>query len=143
MPETSWWQTALDKADQLLEYGEIGALNDLQQDLQNKIDTRVEASGYSTFSKVLGAGATALNQVFLPTNVVDLVPGGKVASAGRKAGKVTSGARDAGKAADARKAADAPTEAKPANGSGGGYSKKPPRFKDCGKFGKHKPESVN
>jgi hypothetical protein len=31
-----------------------------------------------------------------------------------------------------------PAGPKPANGGGGGYSKKPPRFKDCGKFGKHK-----
>ncbi len=34
--------------------------------------------------------------------------------------------------------AQPPAGPKPADGSGGGYSKKPPRFKDCGKLGKHK-----
>lgn len=65
---------------------DIPVLQDLQQSVNDRIDGVVEASGYSVPVMVIGSIATAATEVFLPTNVIDLVPGGKLGSLGKKAG---------------------------------------------------------
>jgi hypothetical protein len=93
--------------DKVLEMGDIKVLQDASQGIQDKIDGMVEASGYSVPAMVIGSISKAVVEVFMPTNVIDLVPGGKVG-------------RLAKKGADALKKGKKGKKAKNADGDGGG-----------------------
>lgn len=133
----------VDKAQALLDKGEIKALADAKTNFNALIDRGVEASGYNPLAVVGGALAKAAVTVLAPDNVIDLVPGGKgvttarkaakaldnagdAATAVKKAGDATAGAKAGGKAAenagDGAKAARGADEPKSAKGGGGGRS---------------------
>lgn len=127
--ETPQEQGVLAKAGELIKKGEIKALAKLKESMAGAIDAAVESSGYSMPAMVAGAIGKAVVEVFVPDNVIDAIPGGKVASVGRKtvklgerAGEVA--AKDAAKGA-AKKGAEevAEKEVKAAAGKGGGISK--------------------
>lgn len=133
----------VDKAQELLDKGEIKALADAKEQFNALIDRGVEASGYNPVAMVGGAVAKAVVTVMAPDNVIDLVPGGKAATtagkavkvvdrvgdaakAVKKTGDVAEGAKASGKAAErageAAKVGRQSGDAKAAGGSGGGRS---------------------
>lgn len=131
--ETPQEQGVLAKAGELIKEGEIKALAKLKESMAGAIDTAVESSGYSVPAMVAGAIGKAVVEVFVPDNVIDAIPGGKVANVGRKTVKLGERTAEvAGKDA-AKKGAEevaakeaksvAEKEAKAAGGSGGGFSK--------------------
>lgn len=81
-PEEGW----LDKLINAYEKLDIQMLKDFQKGVINKIDGAVEASGYSVPMMVLGSLGTAVAEVFLPVNAIDLIPGGKLGSLAKKGG---------------------------------------------------------
>jgi hypothetical protein len=85
--ETPEEKSFLDKA---FEMGDIKVLQKASQGIQDKIDGMVEASGYSVPAMVIGSISKAVVEVFMPTNVIDAVPGGK---AGRLAKKGSDAAK--------------------------------------------------
>jgi hypothetical protein len=93
--ETPEEKSFLDKA---FEMGDIKVLQKASQGLQDKIDGMVEASGYSVPAMVIGSISKAVVEVFMPTNVIDVVPGGK---AGRLAKKGADAAKKGKKAKNA------------------------------------------
>lgn len=100
--------------DRALEALDIPALQDLQAGALNKIDGLVEGSGYSVPAMVLGSISKAVVEVFMPTNVIDVVPGGKAARLAKKGADATGAAKKG---------------AKKAEGTGGGKDKGPPKKK--------------
>ena len=140
--ETPQEQSLLQKAGELLEKGEIPILNQAKDALKGGA-TAILGTG---IVGQIGAGAI---EVLFPTNVIDLIPGGKIFSGGKKAAKLGEVAlKAAGKEAAekvakaaaekaakeaaekaAKEAAEkaakeaAEKEAKQAAGSGGAYSK--------------------
>jgi hypothetical protein len=106
--ETPEEKSFLDKA---FEMGDIKVLQKASQGLQDKIDGMVEASGYSVPAMVIGSISKAVVEVFMPTNVIDVVPGGKAGSVAKKG-------------ADAAKKGK---KAKNADGGGGGKDKGAPK----------------
>lgn len=120
----------VDKAQELLDKGEIKALADAKEQLNALIDRGVEASGYNPVAMVGGAVAKAVVTVMAPDNVIDLVPGGKLVTGAEKVERTIKGlnrAEDAARASDKsvdslRKAGDVPhagrTEVKSAEAAG-------------------------
>jgi hypothetical protein len=139
-PETPQEKSLLEKAGELLEKGEIGVLNKAKDAVQGGIDSAVGAAGGGMIASAVGAIGKGAVEILFPTNVIDLIPGGKLLSGGKKAVKLgekvleKAGKEAAEKAAkeaekiaqDAlRKRAEkqAAKDAKAANGKGGGVSK--------------------
>ena len=124
-PETPAEASLLQKAGELLEKGEIGFLNKAKDALQSGIDSAVGAAGGGTVASVVGAIGKGAVEVLMPTNVVDLVPGGKILSGGKKAAKAAEKALElAGKEAAEKAAKEAAEKhAKQAAGKNGAYSK--------------------
>ena len=81
--------------------------------IDNWIDAQVEGSGFSQPAMVLGAAAKAVNEVFMPTQLWELLPIGKL-------GKVKKVAEAAGIVKKAEKTAEIGKDAKKAAGKGGG-----------------------
>ncbi len=73
------------KAEKLLAKGDIEALQKLSGSIDKVLDKATTASwGNSVVSAGL-ALAYAIKEVFLPTNIIDVIPVGKIASKGKKA----------------------------------------------------------
>jgi hypothetical protein len=87
-----------------------------QQELQKGIDDWVEKQGNNKLAMAGGALATALNQVFFPTSVFELVPAGKVFKLAKK-GK--EGIETAKKAKQAEKKVQKTQEVKKADTKSG------------------------
>jgi len=147
--ETPQEKSLLEKAGELLEKGEIDVLNKAKGAIQGGIDSAVTASGGGMLAKAVGTISKGAVEILMPTNVIDLIPGGKVLSTGKKAAKLAEKALEkAGKEAAeklaketaekaakeaaqraAKEAAEkaakeaAEREAKQAAGKGGGHSK--------------------
>lgn len=89
-----------------------------QGGIQKQIDAAVEARGDNELAMAAGAMATALNEVFMPTALWELIPIGKAAKIAKKgaqlAGIVQKGDRVRGGTPRSRKA----------SGQGGGYVSK-------------------
>lgn len=140
-PETPQENSLLEKAGELLEKGEIGALNKAKDAVQGGIDSAVGAAGGGMIASAVGAIGKGAVELLFPTNVIDLIPGGKLLSGGKKAVKLgekvlekagkeaaekaaKEAAEKAAKEAAEKKAKDAAEkEAKAATGSGGGHSR--------------------
>ncbi len=74
-----------EKAEKLLAKGDIEALQKLSGSIDKVLDKATTASwGNSVVSAGL-ALAYAIKEVFLPTNIIDVIPVGKIASKGKKA----------------------------------------------------------
>lgn len=67
---------------------ERGWMQRVKDGLDQRIDDAVEASGYSTGAMVLGALGKAVNEVFMPTAVWEVVPVGKAAKLLGKLGDI-------------------------------------------------------
>lgn len=87
-PETPQEQGWLEKAGELLAKGEIGVLNQAKDAVSGGIDAAVNAAGGGWLAQGVGAIAKGANDVLFPTNVIDLIPGGKILSGGTKAVKL-------------------------------------------------------
>ena len=87
-PETPQEKGLLEKAGELLEKGEIGVLNQAKDAVSGGIDTAVQAAGGGWLAQGIGAIAKGANEILFPTNVIDLIPGGKILSGGKKAVKL-------------------------------------------------------
>ena len=88
--------------------------------LQGKIDAAVEKAGDNKVAMAAGALGTALNEVFFPTALWELIPVGKLGKIAKK------GAEVAGLTKKGEKAAEAAATAKKASGGGrGGHVKGP------------------
>ena len=124
-PETPAESSLLQKAGELLERGEIGFLNKAKDALQGGIDSAVGAAGGGMAASVVGAIGKGAVEVLMPTNVIDLVPGGKILSGGKKAAKAAEKALElAGKEAAEKVAKEAAEkQTKQAAGKNGAYSK--------------------
>lgn len=83
---------------------ERGRLQRIKDGIDEGIDQYVEASGSSTTSMVLGAAAKAVNEVFMPTAIYEIIPVGKVFKFGKKATDAVGITKKGEKAADAGKA---------------------------------------
>ncbi len=131
--ETAEESSLLQKAGELLEKGEIQALNDAKDWVQGGVDQGVQALGGGALASGAGALIKGAVDIFFPTNVIDIVPGGKIVSGGKKALKLgekvlKNAAEEAAEKAakeTAQKAAKEAAEKKAtkADGSGGGYGK--------------------
>jgi hypothetical protein len=99
---------------------EEGFLEKKQGQLQSQIDEWVAAQGDSKMAMGAGALATALNQVFFPTSVFELVPVGKLFKLAKKAKQTAEEAIKAKKAERAKKAEDKAKDAKGAGDTSGG-----------------------
>jgi hypothetical protein len=151
-PETPKEKGLLEKADELLEKGEIKVLNDAKNSVAGGIDSLVNLAGGGAAAQVVGAIGKGAVEVLFPTNVIDIIPGGKILSGGKKAAKIAEklgkeaaekakkeAVEKAAKEAAEKKAKDAAKdEAKKADVSGnkGGNSKakvKQEPHKDCGR----------
>lgn len=148
-------EKAAAKAGELLEKGEIGALNKAKAGVDSGIDWAVNATGGGWLSKGVGMVAKGANEVLFPTNVIDIVPGGKILSSGKKVVKagtkvlekvgketaekvVKEAPEKAAKAAAEKKAKDAAEEAaKKAETKDGARSKAKKKMKcgDAGSYG--------
>jgi hypothetical protein len=151
-PETPKEKGLLEKAGELLEKGEIKVLNDAKDSVAGGIDSLVNLAGGGAAAQVVGAIGKGAVEVLFPTNVIDLIPGGKILSGGKKAGKLAEklgkeaaekakkeAAEKAAKEAAEKKAKDAAKdEAKKADvaGNKGGHGKKKAKMK-CGEGGKY------
>jgi hypothetical protein len=149
-PETPKEKGLLEKADELLEKGEIKVLNDAKNSVAGGIDSLVNLAGGGAAAQVVGAIGKGAVEVLFPTNVIDIIPGGKILSGGKKAGKLAEklgkeaaekakkeAAEKAIKEAADKKAKDAAKdEAKKADvaGNKGGHGKKKGKMK-CGEGG--------
>jgi hypothetical protein len=138
-PETPKEKGLLEKAGELLEKGEIKVLNDAKDSVAGGIDSLVNLAGGGAAAQVVGAIGKGAVEVLFPTNVIDLIPGGKILSGGKKAGKLAEklgkeaaekakkeAAEKAAKEAAEKKAKDAAKdEAKKADvaGNKGGHEK--------------------
>lgn len=87
-PETPKEEGLLQKAGELLEKGEIKVLNDAKDSVAGGIDSLVNMAGGGAAAQVVGAIGKGAVDVFFPTNVIDIIPGGKILSGGKKAGKL-------------------------------------------------------
>ena len=87
-PETPKEKGLLEKADELLEKGEIKVLNDAKNSVAGGIDSLVNMAGGGAAAQVVGAIGKGAVDVLFPTNVIDMIPGGKILSGGKKAGKL-------------------------------------------------------
>jgi hypothetical protein len=134
--ETPAEQGLLSKAGELLEKGEIGVLNQAKDAVSGGIDAAVSATGGGWLAQGVGAIAKGANEILFPTNVIDLIPGGKILSGGKKAVNLgervlTKAGKEAGKATaeaaakgvakkEAKEAAE--KRVKDAAGGGGSYA---------------------
>lgn len=143
--ETPEEQGLLHKAGELLEKGEIKALNDAKDWVQGGVDAGVQAMGGGAIAQGAGVVIKGAVDIFFPTNVIDIVPGGKILSGGKKAVKLgekvlknsaeqvaekaaKDAAEKAAKEAAEKRAKDAGRPStKGANGSNGGYGKRAAR----------------
>lgn len=139
--ETAEESGLLQKAGELLEKGEIKVLNQAKDLVQGGVDQGVQALGGGALASGAGAIVKGAVDIFFPTNIIDIVPGGKLLSGGKKAVKLgekalqKAGQEAAEKAAReaAEKAAKEAAEkqakqaaeqsAKKAEGAGGAYGK--------------------
>lgn len=123
--ETPAEKGLFDKALELYEKGNIGFLEKLQKAGLDKVDVLVESSGYSLPAMVAGAIGKAVLEVFMPTNVVDLIPGGKGAGVAKKGAEAAGALKKTEKAAEAAKDVGKADNAKHAGKEDGGYVKGP------------------
>jgi hypothetical protein len=139
--ETPQEKSLLEKAGELLEKGEIPILNQAKEALKGGATSLL---GTGIVGQI-GAGAI---EVLFPTNVIDIIPGGKIVSGGKKAAKLGETAlKGVGKEAAekatkeaaekaAKEAAEkaakeaAEKEAKAAAGNSGAHSKGTPKKKN-------------
>jgi hypothetical protein len=87
-PQTPKEEGLMQKAGQLLEKGEIKVLNDAKKGVEGGIDSLVKMAGGGATAKVMGEIGKGAVEIFFPTNVIDLIPGGKILSGGKKAAKL-------------------------------------------------------
>jgi hypothetical protein len=87
-PETPKEKGLLEKADEILQKGEIKVLNDAKNGIAGGIDSLVNMAGGGAAAQVVGAIGKGAVEVLFPTNVIDLIPGGKILSGGKKAAKI-------------------------------------------------------
>jgi len=135
--ETAEESSLLQKAAGLLEKGEIKRLNDAKGWVQGGVDQGVQALGGGALASGAGVVIKGAVEVFFPTNIIDFVPFGKVASAGGKGVKLgeklvkntaektaREAAEKAAKETAERQTAQAAAKhGKQAGGSGGAYGK--------------------
>ena len=94
------------------------------------IDKAVEGSGYNQAAMIAGALGKAVNEVFFPTALWELIPVGKLGKIAKKGGELAGVVKKTDKAAEAAKDANA---ARKANGPEKNHVKKKKPHKDCGK----------
>jgi hypothetical protein len=87
-PQTPKEEGLMQKAGELLEKGEIKVLNDAKKGVEGGIDSLVKMAGGGATAKVMGEIGKGAVEIFFPTNVIDLIPGGKILSGSKKAAKL-------------------------------------------------------
>lgn len=124
-----------DKADKLLAKGDIEALQKLSASIDGLLDKGAQASGGNPAALAGLALAFALKEVFLPTNILEIIPVGKIVTKGRKVVKVL---KKTEKAADGLKLAEKSAKAGKKGSKGGHVSVKrmPEHNVKCFKPGK-------
>jgi hypothetical protein len=87
-PETPKEKGLLEKADELLQKGEIKVLSDAKNGIAGGIDSLVNMAGGGAAAKIIGEIGKGAVEILIPDNVIDIIPGGKVLSGGMKAAKL-------------------------------------------------------